>query len=146
MGFEISGAVQDDVMDAVKAGLDGGYIRIYKGAVPADPGDAIVDEPGNLLVTISESGTATGLTFEAASSGVISKATAETWVGEVAQSGTATFYRFSPTTDDGSANDTIFRVQGTVGTLNADLLLASVDLVATDDQRVDYYSLGIPGE
>lgn len=146
MGFEISGAVQDAVMNAVKAGLDSGYIKIYKGTIPADPGDAIVDEASNLLVTISESGGATGLTFEAAASGVISKATAETWVGEVAQTGTATFYRFSPTTDTGGADDTIMRVQGTVGTLSADLLLASVDLVITDDQRIDYYSLGIPGE
>ena len=146
MGFEISGAIQDIMMDALKADLDGFYIRIYKGTVPADSGDAIADEPGDLLVTITESGSATGLTFEASSGGVLSKATAETWVGTVTQTGTATYYRASPTDDTGTADNTISRLQGTVGTLNADLLLASTSLVLDDEQRIDYYSVGVPSE
>jgi len=146
MGFEISEAIQDAVMDAVKDELDGGVLRIYKGTVPNDAADAITDEPGDLLVTISESGGGTGLNFEASDSGVIVKSSAETWLGTVGGDGHATYYRFSPLSDTGAADITIPRVQGTVGTINADLLLADVDLITSDEQRIDYFSLGIPRE
>lgn len=145
MGFEISEVVQNAVMNAVKAGLDNGYIRIYddSGVVPSDPAEATT---GVLLVTISLAGGSTGLTLTTAEAGVISKTLAESWLGTVAETGVASYYRFSPTTDGGGADDTIFRVQGTVGELNADLLLADVNLLQSDEQRIDYYSLGIPGE
>jgi len=145
MSFKITGKIRDEALNAMKAQLDGGYVRIYQGTVPATTGAAV--DSADLLVTISESGTATGINFDtAASGGVISKASGEVWIGTIIKSGTATFYRFSPTGDAGGDDDTIPRLQGTVGVINADLLLSDADLVLSDDQRIDYYSVGMPGE
>lgn len=145
MALQITGAVQDSLMDKLKADLDGGYIRIYDsgGTPPTDPSFAVV---GTLLAIISESGGSGGLNFNAASGGVISKATAEEWIGTVLADGTADYYRYSPISDAGGLDDTIKRVQGDIGEAIGELLLADTTLVTDDDQRIDYYSLGIPGE
>lgn len=149
MTLQITGAVQDLLMDAVKAGVDGGVIRVYAsgGTPPVDAKAAVV---GTLMVVISENGGGTGINFEDSSGGVISKATAETWLGTVLENsstyGDVDYYRFSSLTDAGGVDDTEIRVQGAMGEAIGELLFADTTLVKDDEQRVDYFSYGIPGE
>jgi len=145
MALQITGQVQNDLMNALKASLDGGVIRVYAsgGTPPIDPSYAII---GTLLVTISDNGGGGGINFNAASGGVISKATAETWLGTIVADGLADYYRFSPLSDVGGLDDTIARMQGAIGSAIGELLLADPNLVTGEDQRVDNFSYGQPGE
>lgn len=75
--------------------LDGGKLFIYDGTPPASVEDAL--SGNNLIATITNSSTSTGLTFEStASDGILAKKATETWSGVVSNSGAevATFWRF----------------------------------------------------
>ncbi|MDD5533710.1 MAG: hypothetical protein WC279_11840 [Sulfurimonas sp.] len=145
MSFKSSTGTRDALLAALKVELDGGLIKIYDdgAAEPSSANDAV---PGGstLLVTISNNSTGTGITFAAPSSGIMQKTASETWSGVNASSGTAAWYRFIAIGDTGALSTTECRVQGSVGILNADLLLASTSLTATEEQRVDYYAIGMP--
>lgn len=126
-----------------KAAMDGGYLRIYAGPVPATADDAITG--ATLLCTVSNNATATGLTFNGtASGGAISKTTAEVWRGVNSATGTASFWRLSATADAGAASTTEPRLQGTVGTVGNDLNLSSVALTSTVSQSIDSFNVGLP--
>lgn len=145
MSFISSTGARDALLAALKDELDGGVINIYddSAAIPSSPNDAV---PGGsvLLCTITNNGTATGLTLATPSGGVMVKTPSEVWSGTNLASGTAAWYRFVTSTDTGLESTTDVRVQGTVGVLNADLLLASTSLVVAEDQRIDYYAIGLP--
>lgn len=132
------------VTGSVKSGLDGGVIRIYSGAVPADA-DASLGA-AVLLVTISEDDLGTGITLDAAASnGVAVKNSGETWSGTVASTGTASFFRYSGLTDAGGLSTTERRLQGTVGTALADLLVSSTTFTATNLRQIDTFNIAMPG-
>lgn len=147
MAIEITTVAQNLAIQALATGLSGGKLYIFDGAaVPADPADI---NTNNILVTITDNGGAGGLTFETASNGTVTKTSAQVWLGTIAQTGTPTHYRLCEAGDSGTtADDTKTRVQGTVGigANNEDLLVAAVPITATEDQRIDFYTLGIPGE
>ncbi len=129
---------------SLKSLLDTGKIYIYSGPTPASA-DAAIDPSSTLLVTITNNGTSTGLTFDGAvANGVIKKTGTETWSGTIGTSGTAVFYRYCVGTDNGSAAAVAgdYRVQGTIG-LDAsyDLQLSSVSLVAANVQPIDSFQL-----
>ena len=120
------------------------FLKIYAGTEPADA-DASLGG-ATLLCTISNNGSATGLTFAAsASGGVLTKTLAEIWSGNNVASGNATFYRLVGASDDGSASLTQPRVQGTVGVAGADLNLSNVALVSGAPQSIDSYNVALPG-
>lgn len=128
---------------SMKAGLDGGVIRIYAGAVPADA-DASIGA-ATLLVTISDDDTGTGLTLDATpSAGVLSKAPAQTWSGTPGATGTATFWRFTTIADDGSSSTSVKRAQGTVGTVLADMIVASTTFTSAVLREIDNAAFGLP--
>lgn len=129
---------------SLKAALDNGFIKIYSGTPPASADEAIGG--GNvLLCTVSVNSTGTGITFDAtATSGAISKATAEVWSGVNSSSGTATFYRHVTSTDDGTTSSTQRRIQGTVALAGGEMNLSSVGLTSGATQTVDYYSVALP--
>lgn len=132
------------VTGSVKSGLDGGVIRIYSGAVPADA-DASLGG-ATLLVTISNNDLGTGITLDAtASNGVAVKESTETWSGTVASTGTASFFRYSGLTDAGGLSTTERRLQGTVGTALADLLVSSTTFTATNLRQIDTFNIAMPG-
>ena len=132
------------VTGSVKSGLDGGVIRIYSGAVPADA-DASLGA-AVLLVTISEDDLGTGISMDAAASnGVAVKNSGETWSGTVASTGTASFFRYSGLTDAGGLSTTERRLQGTVGTALADLLVSSTTFTATNLRQIDTFNIAMPG-
>lgn len=131
------------VTGSFKGIMDGCVLKLYGGTVPADADAAIGG--ATLLCTITQDATATGLLFDtAAVAGVVSKDPAQIWRGVNAVSGTSTFYRLELTGDAGDASTTAARVQGTVGTLGADLNLSSVALVAAASQTIDFFSMALP--
>lgn len=126
-----------------KSLMDGAKLKIYAGTVPASADDALGG--ATLLCTISNNGTATGLTFDAAAvGGVLAKTPAEVWSGTNVAGGVATFYRLETAADDGSASTVFPRLQGTVGLAGADLNLSNTTLVSAAPQVIDYYTVALP--
>ncbi len=117
MTLKASTGLRNKMLDtgSLKSRLDGGFIKIYAGAVPTDA-DATLGS-ATLLTTITKDGDGvTGLTLAAAAvSGAISKNT-DVWSGINATSGTATFWRFIKTGDTGGASTTDERLQGLAAT------------------------------
>lgn len=131
------------VGDSFKGLMDGSFLRIYAGPVPASADDAIGS--ATLLCTVSNNSSATGLTFDSvAVGGVLSKTPAEVWSGNNVAAGTASFYRLETSADDQDASSTLPRVQGTVGVLGADLNLSSVALANGAPQAIDYFTMALP--
>jgi len=132
--------------ESLGASLDDGQIDIYAGAVPADA-DASIGA-ATLLVTISDNSQAivagTGLNFDTAAAGVLSKAAAQTWSGVNAATGVASFYRFVQQADGGASSTTDKRIQGTISTVGADLNLSSTSLVIAGTQSIDAFSITMP--
>lgn len=121
-----SDALANLMLSTLKDQLDGGFLYIFAGSVPADADDALdmLNEHTQLvMLTVGNDGI-TGLTFDAPVGGVLAKAAGEDWVGTVTFDGadgtmptlTPTFYRFCANGDNGrSAGSATPRLQGTVG-------------------------------
>lgn len=145
MSAKLSTGLRNHVMatGSLKAGLDGGVIYIYSGTPPATADDALV---GNtLLCTISNNGAGTGITLDTTPvGGTLPKNPAEVWKGTVGATGAATFYRFAALLDDGLLSTVEKRLQGTVGTVNADLIFSNVNFVSGNTKQVDAYNVALP--
>jgi hypothetical protein len=144
MPIKLSTGMRNKMADtgSVKSILAGGLIRIYSGSPPVDADAAVT---GLLLCTISLASAGTGINFDtAAAAGVLSKAPGETWSGNNAATGTATYFRHVAAGDDGTSSTTQARIQGTVATVGADLNLSSTTLTSGAPQTIDYYSFTIP--
>jgi hypothetical protein len=145
MAFKVSTGLRNSMLDteSFKASMDLGFLLIYEGAVPAGADDTLAT--AGLLCTLSVDGLGTGLTWEAAAiSGIISKATGETWQGQNTDSGTATFFRFVQPGDTGLTDPTELRVQGLVGLVGAELNLSSVTLTVSAVQTVNHFNVALP--
>ncbi|MEQ6437224.1 hypothetical protein V8Z74_19655 [Comamonas sp. w2-DMI] len=112
---------------SMKSALDGGFIDIYSGPVPADADAAL--GTATRLCRVSLDSTATGLTL-VADGRFLRKNPGDSWTGTKEASGTATFYRHVEDGDDGSASTTAKRLQGAVGLTNA-AEMTLVDVVFT---------------
>ena len=129
---------------SLKGALDGGFIKIYSGTVPADADQSLGSAV--LLCTITKNGDGTtGLTLNTSvANGAITKF-AETWSGTNVATGTATFWRFVKTGDAGDLNTTTaIRQQGLASTSGSELIMTTVSLVASAPQNIDYYSVALP--
>lgn len=130
--------------NSLKGALDLGFINIYAGTVPGTADEAI-PVGATLLCTISVDSTGDGISFDTvATGGAISKASGEVWSGVNVETGVASFYRHVGATDDGTLSDIQPRIQGTVGTVGADMNLSSASLTIGATQTVDYYSVALP--
>jgi hypothetical protein len=149
MTTSVSVALRNALLEgsSVKEQLDGGFIYVYAGPVPADA-DAALDMTNDhtQLVKIAADATpvdsgVTGLTYGTAVNGALPKTSAETWAGVVnfvgkdaAQAGvgplTATFFRACAAADNGQAagSTTTPRIQGSINTAGADLNVSSTSL------------------
>lgn len=130
--MNVSVGGRNTALAALKTALDGGFLYIYAGTMPADAGDAL--SGATLLCKVTESGDgSTGLTFEAPSGGTMTKETTEDWASAViTASGTAAFFRFCDSTDTpANASSTKARLQGRCGVAGsgAELILETVTLV-----------------
>lgn len=146
MAIKTSTGLRDYLLatGAFKTGMDGGFLKLYGGTVPSTADAALGG--ATLLCTLTESGdTITGLTFDSpAVSGVLSKAAAEVWSGLNVATDTVTFYRFVTPSDDGTLSTTQRRVQGTVGLVNADLIISDTGLTSGAPQLIDGYVVALP--
>jgi len=119
-------------------------MRIYddSGVVPTNPGDAIGSAVLLAVITVDDDDTP--VTFEAAASGLIQKATDEEWIGTFVASGTKSFYRIVEQDDADDADTTKPRIQGEIGLLGADLNVSSLSAVIGEEQRIDSFIVGQP--
>jgi len=130
------------VTGSMRSLLNGGTIRLFSGAAPADADAA---ETGTLLCVISLNSSGTGLTFEAtAPGGVLTKTASEVWSGVNSVSGTATHYRHVGSADTHALSTTEPRLQGTVGAIGADMNLSSTTLTSGATQTIDYCVVTLP--
>lgn len=109
-------AVRDLKNNAIKSQFDSGYLRVYDGAQPAGPDTAL-----GAQVKLSElryNATA----FGSSSSGVLT-ANAITQDSDAAATGTAAWYRAFKSDGTTALHD------GTVGTSNANMIIATVSIV-----------------
>lgn len=140
-----STGLRNSILDntGVRSLLAGGTLKIFSGTVPASADDA---EAGTLLATYTLNGDGTtGLTFDAPAAGVLPKAAAEVWsTAAAAASGAAAYFRFVGSADTAAASATEPRVQGTVGTVGTDMVLASTAFVAGQPYTMKYMSIGLP--
>jgi len=135
------------------AGMSGFLIKIYGSATSQAAADALIPATADaaigsatLLCTVSVDGGGTGGAFGTPASGVIAKAAAETWTGTNVASGYASFYRGVLSTDTGALSTTEKRVQGTVGTVGKDLIIANAYMTSGVVQPINSYSIGDPAE
>jgi len=145
MAFQVSTGLRNYMLDtgAFKTGMDLGFLRIYAGAIPASADATLAT--ATILCELSVDGLGTGLTWNAtAVSGILSKASGETWQGQNSASGTATFFRFVLTGDTGLTDATELRVQGLVGLVGAELNLSSVTLTISAVQTVNNFNVALP--
>jgi len=124
-------------------------LDLRAGTAPATA-DAV--ETGTLLCQITlgsgafSAGAATnGLNFDedAIAAGVIAK-TSAVWSGVNLATGTAGYYRLYANDYITGASTTSARIQGTVGTSGADLILASVSLTSGATTTIDTFSYTLP--
>lgn len=144
MTIKISTGLANTLLESsgFKTTMNLGLIKVYSGVVPATADDSL--GAAVLLLTISESGTATGLTMGGAAGGIIPKAPAETWSGLPVATGAASFYRHVAPGDTGAASTTERRVQGRVATVGADMNLANTTIVSGVSRTLDYYQINLP--
>ena len=124
--------------------VDGGRLYLYAGTEPATADAAIGS--ATLLATLTESGDGTtGLTFGTASAGVISKAAAEVWsTTSITTGGVAAFWRLQASDDAGDASTSAVRVQGSIGGVDADMLLGNTTLVSGEPFSLSYFNVALP--
>ena len=125
MSYKATDTLLNNMLNAAKTALDGGFFYCFAGAVPTNAADALnvaTTHTQLFRLTVGGDGT-TGLTFETAAAAVLAKETTEVWSGLVAFDGfadasatlTPTFFRFCPAGDDGRGAGSGVRLQGTVG-------------------------------
>lgn len=145
MAVKFSTGLRDNMLDtgSFKSQMDGFVIKVYQGTAPATA-DASIGA-ATLLATISNNSAGTGINWDAtASGGIIVKAPAEVWSGEVVATGTAQFFRAVKLADDGTESTTALRFQGTVAVAGADLNFSSTAWTLGATQTVDNYAVALP--
>lgn len=135
------------VSNSFKALMDDCRLKIYDGpTIPATADEAMPgDETLMYEFTVGNDGS-TSLTFESsANAGVLLKTASESWQGQAQAAGTMSFWRLSVPPDDGeSLSTSAIRVQGTVGTAFADLIVANTTKVLNDPLTIDQFAVAIP--
>ena len=148
MALKTSTGIRNYMLDTgpARTALNLGFINIYDGLAPFSADDAIGTlGVNNLLCTVSNNDTVTGLTFEASAvDGSIDKTTAEVWSGNIDIGGTASFYRHVGSSDTGALSTTEKRLQGVVGLSGVEMNLADIVLVLDELQVIDFYSIDLP--
>ena len=132
------------VTSPFKTLMDGGKINIYAGAtIPATAEEAL---PGDETLIYTIDNATANVTFEAtATGGVILKTAAETWQGLALAGGDLAYFRYYLPPDDPATLDaTALRVQGTVGTAFADMIVANITKVTNDPLVIDFFALALP--
>jgi len=161
---EISSTLKDMIDVATGVEMNSGFInnpKVYGLFTTTDVGggsgqiaieSAIAGVAFNISVgdnlryeTITEN--AYGIHFEPYSgveNGIIEKKSGEVWSGVCVATGTAGYARLVRDDDDGTASTTQPRLQGTVATANADVIVTSVNFAKGATQTIDLASVTMP--
>lgn len=126
-------------VNAVKALLNSGVLKIYTGTQPADANTSITTQ--TLLATLTFGSTAFGSAAASGSAGSkIVEADANSITSDTSAdaTGTATWFRAL------ESNGTTVILDGSVGTSGADLNLATVSIIAGGTVEVTGFSLSQP--
>jgi len=124
------------------AQLNGGILRIFGGAVPADADAA---ETGTLLAEYTDNGGGGGLNFTSPTTPTMVKAPAQVWKeNSVNATGNATYFRFVAAGDTAAASTTEARVQGSAGLAGSDLVLNAVLFTSGEARTLNYFSITLP--
>ena len=148
MAIRFSTGLKDAILgtSGMKGSLDTGAIYIYTGAQPttADTGSS-----GTLLGTVTVSAGAlpgAEISFDAPSSGVLSKAAAEAWQFTGVADGTAGWFRYvgDPTNDDGTTTSTTYaRMDGSIARTGGDMNLSNTSITIGAPNTVDVFQVSI---
>ncbi len=148
MSIRLSDSIRNKLLDGgsgggIKGGLNNCLCAIFSGAQPASANDGMT---GTLLGVLSVDGDgSTGMTWDAAVSGALSKAAAETWRVTWAQAGVAGCFRFYLSGDVlTNADATAPRIDGSCGTSGADLNLTNLSTVIGRIDTCDGFVLTMP--
>ena len=151
MALRVSTGFRDKLMTPAADGgkswaelLDGGIIRIYSGAQPADA-DAV--ETGDLLVKITKDGAVLpggGLEFGNATAGKIEKPSADDWKGTAIADGTAGWFRFYDSSETAGASTTAVRFDGRVATSGGELRVVTTTIADGSNQVIANFSIEFP--
>jgi hypothetical protein len=133
------------VCDCVDAGFQAifkdCFINVYSGTQPTSADDA---PSGTLLCTFYSDGAATGLEFDDAASGVISKKSTETWSGTAVASGTAGWFRLYQAGDGGASSTTDCRLDGACATSGGQLNMSSLSISSGAVQTISTFQITQP--
>lgn len=134
------------VTGSPKAALNLCFVKVYSGTVPSDADQAIGSATLLHCYSAGAGGTGgTGGTFDGTPvNGSIVKTASETWTGTSVASGTASFARIVLGSDDGTLSTTQVRLQLSVGTTNADLLLNNLVYTASAVRTLTACTLTMP--
>lgn len=150
MTVRLSTGMRNKMLDGgatggIKNALNLGFINIYSGPQPAN---ADLAATGTLLGIVSVNAGGTGLTFDAASNGTISKAAAETWkFNGQGGGGTAGWFRFYPAAGTpGAGSSTEARIDGSIATSGADMNLSNIAIVDAAPNTVDVFTFTLPSQ
>ena len=147
MTVRLSTGLRNKILDGgagggVKGAFSACFINIYTGSQPASPDTGAT---GTLLGTASVSGGGTGMTFDSAVAGVLSKAAAETWRFTGLAAGTAGWFRLWQNGDTvTSLSTTAARLDGSIGTSGADLNLTNVVIAVAQVNTIDSFTITCP--
>jgi hypothetical protein len=142
MAYQLSTGLRNKILDtsSFAAIFNLGFCYIYGGAIPANADAALT---GTQLVKVSNNSTGTGVTWDPAANGTISKKSSEVWSGLVT-GGVATHFRLVGSADTGALSTTEPRIQGLVGTVGADMNLSSTSLTGGATQTIDTFNWTLP--
>jgi hypothetical protein len=138
----------------LESGINGGILRMYGSPTSQSEANALVPATADaaigsatLLVEISASGLGTGINMDTTpSSGVLAKASGESWRGIHVGSGYFSFARFEAIADAGGLSTTEKRLQLTVGIIDKEIVVSSAYKPLGEEQRIDQFYIGIPEE
>lgn len=131
--ISMSRAIQDVFKD--------GFLRIYSGTQPTSADDV---PTGTILVTLYSDGAATGLEFDDAASGVITKKSTETWSGTAVATGTAGWFRLFAAGDAMGSSAIDERIDGACATSGAQMNMSSTTITADAIQTVSTFQITLP--
>lgn len=122
--------------------LTGKILCIYGGPEPASSADAITED-NPLLCVINPNGE--GLLFEpGVVAGTLVKDPLQLWAAPENEAGTATFFRIQADDDMGGGDPDALRLQGSVGTVSGEMLLANTTFFPDAPRALKHFTLTVP--
>jgi len=115
---------------------------IYTGAQPTSPDEAPI---GTKLVEITTNASGEfDLEFDEASNASIDKKPTDNWSGWAVATGTAGWFRLITNGDSEVYSENDCRIDGAVGTANAELIMADTDISSGSIQTISVFRISIP--